>query len=71
MVRHLIGRSEAERQQYREEILATTATDFKAFAEVLAEVNQAGNVVVLGSQEAIQAANAERGGNWLAVQKVL
>ena len=71
MVRHLIGRSEAERQQYREEILATTAADFKAFAEVLTEVNQAGNVVVLGSQEAIQAANAERGGNWLAVQKVL
>jgi Zn-dependent M16 (insulinase) family peptidase len=71
MVRHLIGLTDKRRQQHRDEVLATTAADFKAFAEVLAEMNQRGNVVVLGSQEAIESANQARGGDWLRVQKVL
>jgi Zn-dependent M16 (insulinase) family peptidase len=70
MARYLTGDSDKKRQRRREEVLATTPADFKAFAEVLEGVNQAGLVVVLGSQEAIEAANVERG-NWLEVKKVL
>jgi hypothetical protein len=71
MARYLIGLSDESRQRYRDEILATTVADFKAFAEVLEEVNRQGQVVVMGSAEAIAAANTERGGNWLTVRKVL
>ena len=71
MVRHLIGLTDERRQQHRDEILATTGADFKAFANILAEMNQSGNVVVLGSREAIAAANAEKGEGWLTVQQVL
>jgi Zn-dependent M16 (insulinase) family peptidase len=70
MVRYLIGDTDAKRQRRREEVLSTTPADFKAFAEVLKEANQEGQVVVLGSQEAIEQANAARGG-WLQVKKVL
>lgn len=68
MARHLIGISEESRQQYREEILSTTAADFHAFAEVLAQVSRNGRVVVMGSPEAIGEAN---GNGWLEVTKVL
>jgi len=68
MARHLIGVTEESRQRYREEILSTTATDFHAFADVLAQVSQKGRVVVLGSPEVIDEAN-ENG--WLEVTKVL
>jgi hypothetical protein len=70
MLRHLLRITESDRQQRRDELLATTPANFRAFAEVLARVNEQGLVVVLGSQEAITAANEARGG-WLQVQKVL
>jgi hypothetical protein len=70
MMRHLLGITDDLRQLRREEILSTTMADFRAFAETLEQVKQQGAVVVLGSQEDIEAANAARG-NWLAVQKVL
>jgi hypothetical protein len=54
----------------REEILATSSADFLAFADALEQVADRGLVVVLGSQDAIEAANAERAG-WLDVTKVL
>ncbi|MCB8988564.1 MAG: insulinase family protein [Ardenticatenaceae bacterium] len=66
--RYLIGRTDEARQQYRDEILATTAADFRAFGDVLAQVNQQGLVVVMGSAEAITAVNDD---NWLQVTKVL
>lgn len=68
MVRHLLGVTQAHRQQYRDEILGTAVADFNGFGDVLAQVNDAGLVVVLGSAEAISAAN-ENG--WLQVKKVL
>ena len=71
MARYLIGDTDAARQQRRNEILSTTAADFRAFGEVLEPVKQEGLVVVLGSQEAIQAADDARGGDWLEIQKVL
>ena len=70
LTRYLTGDSDEARQQFRDEVLSTTAQDFKAFAKVLAAVKEQGEVVVLGAQDAIEKANAERG-DWLEVTKVL
>ncbi len=70
MVRHLVGDDEAGRQRLRDEVLGTTAKDFRAFAEVLAQVNLHGLVVVMGPANNIDAVNAERTG-WLKVTKVM
>jgi Zn-dependent M16 (insulinase) family peptidase len=74
MVRYLIGESDEDRQRLRDQVLGTTAKDFAALAEVLERVNENGRVVVLGSQEAIAAANAAANaarGDWLQITKVL
>ncbi|MGD2049245.1 MAG: peptidase M16, partial [Chloroflexota bacterium] len=68
MARHLIGVTEEDRQNYREEILSTTQADFKAFAGVLDQVSREGRVVAMGSPEAVQEANKNQ---WLEVTKVL
>jgi Zn-dependent M16 (insulinase) family peptidase len=70
LVRYLAGENDEKRQQFRDQVLGASVEDFKAFGEVLAKVNEAGKVVVIGSQEALQAANQERPG-WLAIQKLL
>ena len=70
MVRYLIGESDEARQQLRDEVLDTTAQNFSALADALEQVREHGHVVVLGSQEAIDQANAERDG-WLKITKVL
>jgi Zn-dependent M16 (insulinase) family peptidase len=70
MVRTLTGVTLEDRQQSRDEVLSTTAADFRAFADVLAELAENGLVTVMGSPDAIARANAERGG-WLEVTKVL
>ncbi len=70
MVRHLTGEGDEMRQRRRDQVLATTQADFKALAEVLEGVSRQGRVVVLGSPEALQAANAARG-EWLALKQVL
>lgn len=59
MLRHLLGISDEYRQRIREQVLSTTAADFRAFAAVLEQVNRQGHVVVLGPEEAIVQANAE------------
>ena len=43
---------------------------FRAFAGVLQRVQEQGSVVVMGSREAIDAANKERG-SWLEITKAL
>lgn len=70
MVRYLVGDTDEIRQRIREEILATTAEDFVALADALDQVADRGLVVVLGSQNALEAANAARPG-WLEITKVL
>ena len=70
MLRYLTGDTDEARQQRRADILDASAADFRAFGERLAALNQAGQVVVLGAQEAIAAANQNRPG-WLQVKKVL
>ncbi|MFO7662196.1 MAG: insulinase family protein [Chloroflexota bacterium] len=69
LVRYLTGETDEWLQQYRDEVLSTSAADFHLLADVLAEVNQAGDIVVLGAQEALAAANEE--GLELAVTKVM
>ncbi len=69
MQRYLLGISDEERQKYRDEVLATSEANFRAFAELLHEVNRVGQVVVLGSAEAINAANEEQ--PWLHVSQVM
>jgi Zn-dependent M16 (insulinase) family peptidase len=70
MLRVLMGESDELRQQRRDEILGTTQADFRAFADVLEQVNARGSVVVLGSPDAIARVNAARP-DWLKVVKVL
>ncbi len=70
MLRHLAGDSEEVRQRMRDEILGTTAKDFRAFAEVLEKVNRDGIVKVLGAQAAIDLALAQRP-RWLETFRLL
>jgi Zn-dependent M16 (insulinase) family peptidase len=70
MLRFLKGETEEDRQRLREEVLATTSADFKAFADVLDDLKERGIVKVLGSDRAIQASMADKPG-WLNVLKVL
>jgi Zn-dependent M16 (insulinase) family peptidase len=70
LTRHLIGYSDEERQRVREEVLGTTAKDFRTFSEALSAVAEQGQVVVLGAAEAIEKANSEKPG-LLDVKKVL
>lgn len=70
MLRHLTGDSEEDRQRMRGEVLATTAGDFKAFADVLNRFRAAGIVKVLGPQSALDEASVNKPG-WLSPLKVL
>ncbi len=70
MLWDLLGDTDDSRQRRRDEILGAGPRDFAALAEILGEVARRGQVVVLGSETAIKAANDERG-NFLAVTKVL
>ncbi len=70
MVRYLVGDTEAARQLWRDQVLHTSLSDFSSLGEILQQVNDNGAVVILGSQEAIQAANTARPG-WLQIRKVL
>ena len=70
LVRYLTNYTDEERQRIREEVLGTSADNFKAFARVLEEVAKQGKVVVLGSVEAIEKANKEKSGMF-EVKRVL
>mmetsp|Transcript_15906 Transcript_15906/g.20899 ORF Transcript_15906/g.20899 Transcript_15906/m.20899 type:complete len:1105 (+) Transcript_15906:153-3467(+) len=54
---YLRGESVASRQAWRDEVINTTAADFKAFAQRLAKLQ--GNVCVVGSKASLEAANEE------------
>jgi Zn-dependent M16 (insulinase) family peptidase len=69
MVEFLTGQTPEMLQQERDELLNTTAEDFKRFAEILRRMNETAHTVVVGSQADIEAANAERE-NFLTVTKV-
>ncbi|MBI5841225.1 MAG: insulinase family protein [Chloroflexi bacterium] len=66
MMRYLTGRTDEMRQKIRDQVLSTNGEDFIAFGEVLEKVAQSDAVAVIGSQSAIESANAG-----LKVTKVL
>jgi hypothetical protein len=68
--RYLVGSTDAMRQEIRNQILDTKPGDFRAFGEALSGFGEHGEVVILGSQDAIQSANQEHPA-WLEVRKVL
>ncbi len=70
MARMIAGETDNDLQRIREEILATKAEDFKAFADILDHVRNNGIVKLLCSQDAIQEVVNKRPG-WLNVVKVL
>lgn len=70
MIRYLTGVTDDYRQQVRDEILGTTPADFTALADVLERIVDQGTVAVLGSADAIKAANAALE-NSLHVTKVM
>jgi hypothetical protein len=70
MLRFLKGVTEEERQQLRDEVLSTTRSDFRAFADSLDELKKHGIVKVLGAERSIEASLTEKPG-WLSLVKVL
>jgi Zn-dependent M16 (insulinase) family peptidase len=70
MTRYLTNYTDEERQRIRDEVLGTTDKDFMQFARVLAKLKDAGEVVVLGSADAIAKANQEKA-DFLEVKKVM
>lgn len=70
LVRRLTGVTDAYRQSIREQILDASAADFRAFADAVEAASTHGAIAVLGSAEAIAAANQERPG-LLTLRKVL
>jgi Zn-dependent M16 (insulinase) family peptidase len=60
MANWLIGATDELNQRRREEILSASPADFRKLADALAELARHGNVVVLGSEQAIAEANAKR-----------
>ncbi len=59
LVRELVGDTPALRQAMREELLATTAEDFREFGALVEGLMSGGEVVVLGSEEAIAGSGLE------------
>ncbi len=70
LIRHLIGDTEENRQQIREEVLSTSAEDFRRFAEALEQLRENGIVKVLGAQAIIESAMNDRP-EWLNLLNVL
>ena len=71
MSRYLTHISDEFLQQYRDEVLATTQDDFKAFATSLGKAKHFGHVIVLGSEDAIKEANEKLGRDGLKIIKVM
>lgn len=53
LLRHLTDETDASRQRFREEVLSTTADDFRRFADALDLVRRHGVVVAMGSAETL------------------
>ena len=70
MLYELMDDTDEARQERREQVLGATQRDFIALADAIEQVAQHGQIVVLGSETAIKAANDERG-KFLEVTKVL
>jgi len=70
LLRYLANESDESFQRHRDQILSASLEDFRAFGDTLSRLARTGQVVVMGSPEAIGAANTKRGG-FLEVARVL
>lgn len=71
MLRHMMGITDAHRQELRDQVLSTTLADIHAFADALAPLAEQGHVVALASRETLENANAAKGGDWLSITRIL
>ena len=71
LTRYLIDQTEIDRQELRDELFAATAADFRNFADVMDGVRDRGQIVVMGAEETLSEANRTRGGDWLALNKII
>jgi hypothetical protein len=62
LLRHLLGITDEEREQRREEILSTRLEDFKDFAEAIDAIKEKGVVVAVASPDDVDSAHKERHG---------
>ncbi|KAG2661757.1 hypothetical protein PVAP13_1KG110200 [Panicum virgatum] len=60
LMRYLLGITDEERQQRREEILSTSLKDFKEFADAVESIKDNGVVVAVASPDDVEAANKEK-----------
>jgi len=58
-VRYLLGITDEDRQQFRDELLSTSIEDFRNLGNILSELNEQASIIVLGSSENISQANLE------------
>ncbi len=70
LARLLTGNTVEARQRMRDEVLSTTAGDFKAFGEMLTAVKAHGQVAMLGSETSLARVHAARPG-WLQETRIL
>ena len=70
LLRYLTNDSEERRQIMREELLATTAQDFRDFADTLGRIGKTGIVKVLGPPESFESAEPGHP-QWMNVLKIL
>ncbi|MEM9775319.1 MAG: peptidase M16, partial [Chloroflexota bacterium] len=61
LMRYLHNTTDEYRQRIRDEVMGTTLKDLQAFGDVLAEVSENGRIVVVGSTDALKAANEDAG----------
>lgn len=70
-MRYVLGVTDEERQQRRNEVLGTNLKDFRDFADALDAVKSKGKVVAVTSAERAEAANKERPGFFAEVKRVV
>jgi Zn-dependent M16 (insulinase) family peptidase len=70
MARYLVGETDEQRQLWRDQVLGASMKDFYQLADPLEKMQDQAAVVVLGGQEALQAAQAEHP-DWLQLRRVL
>lgn len=59
MQRHLLGESDAMRQEIRDQVLGATPAHIRAFADMLDQTAAHGHVVVMGAQAGLERARSE------------
>lgn len=70
MLRYLAGDTDESRQRLRDELLDAGVDDFHAFGEILDRAREGSNVVLMGSEQGLDAAQQARQG-WLEINRVL